>query len=118
VEAATSNRVETGSSHRVESSEMIETLNQVDAKDPGESKTYTMDWTDYLNSGATISTSAWTLTPATLTNVTDGIVAGSKKASIQVSGGVSGTDYAALNTVVTSDGETLKRRGIITVRPM
>lgn len=91
-------------------------LNPVDPKDPSEALTYTMDWTDALNSGATVSTSTWALEPSGLTNDDDAIVTGNLKTTIKVSGGVHGTDYVATNTVVTSDSETLIRRGTIRVR--
>lgn len=90
-------------------------LNAVDPKDPGESKLYTMDWTASLNSGATVSTSSWTI-PSGLTKVTDGIVSGALKTTVQLSGGVDGQDYECLNEVVTSDGETLRQSGLLRVR--
>jgi hypothetical protein len=91
-------------------------LNAVDPKDPSEIAFYTMDWTALLNSGATISTSAWTINPAGLTNVADSIVTGNLKTTIKVSGGVADTDYEATNTVTASDGETRVRTGVIKVR--
>lgn len=90
-------------------------LNEVDAKDPGESITYTMDWTAALNDGATISTSTWTV-PAGITKVTDGIVTpGSVKTSVQLSGGTAGQVFGVTNTIVTSDGETRERTGFVQV---
>ncbi len=89
-------------------------LNPVEPKDPAESKVYTMDWTAGLNSGATISTSAWTI-PAGLTKVTDGIVTGNLKTSVQLSGGTDGQVYECTNQIVTSDGETLERTGVVQV---
>lgn len=90
-------------------------LNAVDPKDPGESKLYTMDWTASLNTGATVSTSTWTVPPG-LTNVADAIVTGSKQTSVQISGGTDGQDYEVLNEVTTSDGETLRQAGLLRVR--
>lgn len=87
----------------------------VDPKDPQESKLYTMDWSGELTDGATISTSSWTIDGG-LAKVTDGIVTGSLKTTIKVSGGQAGADYACTNTVTTSDGETLERTGIVRVR--
>jgi hypothetical protein len=87
----------------------------VEPKDPQESKIYTMDWTAALNGGATISSSTWTLDPG-ITNAGASIVSGSKKTSIEISGGVAGVDYHVTNQIVTSDGETLERTGILRVR--
>jgi hypothetical protein len=89
-------------------------LTGVEPKDPGESAIYTMDWTAFLNSGATISTSTWTATG--LTVVTSGIVTGNLKTSVKISGGVDGQDYEPVNEIVTSDGETLRRSGVLPVR--
>jgi hypothetical protein len=86
-----------------------------DPKDPNEIKTYTMDWTPYLNTGATISTSLWVV-PAGVTNSADAIVSANTKTSILVSGGTHGTDYACINRITTSDGETLEQTGLLRVR--
>lgn len=91
-------------------------LNSVEPKDPQESKIYTMDWTDGLNTAATISTSVWVVTG--LTNVADTIVTGSLKTTIKLSGGTAGTDYSCTNTITTSDGETLERSGTVRVRSL
>ena len=87
----------------------------VDDKDPDATVIYTMDWTNRLNSGATISTSDWTIQVG-LTKVTAGIVTGNLKTSVKLSGGTAGTDYTCTNSVTTSDGETLELTGIVRVR--
>jgi hypothetical protein len=86
----------------------------VEPKDPDEIKIYTRDWTSLLNSGATISTSSWVVSSG-LTKVSDGIVTGSLKTSVKLSGGSPGIRYACTNRVVTSDGETLERTGEVLV---
>jgi hypothetical protein len=91
----------------------VSRLNAVDTKDPSESKTYSMDWSPQLNSGATISTSTWTL-PSALTAIataTSGAVT-----SVLLSGGNDGQDYECLNTITTSDSETLTKAGTLRVR--
>lgn len=93
-------------------------LNPVEPKDPSESKIYTMDWTGALNSGATISASAWASEPSGLTHVGDGIVSGNLKTTLQVSGGSPDQDYDVTNTVTTSDSETLVRTGVIQCREL
>jgi hypothetical protein len=89
----------------------------VDAKDPNAVEWYEMDWTTYLNDGATISTSTWTV-PAGLTVVTDQIKTGNLITQVKFSGGTHGTDYECLNRVTTSDGETLDLTGILRVRSL
>ena len=84
-------------------------------KDPDETRVEPMDWTLGLNEGATILTSSWTF-PAGLTKVTDGIVAGSLKSYVTMSGGTHGNDYIVTNTITTSDGETLEQSGRVKVR--
>jgi hypothetical protein len=88
----------------------------VEAKDPQEVKTYTMDWTSRLQEGATIATSVWAISPSGLTKDSDGILAGNQKTSILLSAGTHGYDYLCLNTITTSDGETLEETGKLRVR--
>ena len=90
-------------------------LNAVEPKAPAEIKYYTMDWTGGLNSGATVSGSVWALSSSELTNVTDGIVSGSLKTTIKLSGGIEGQTYLCTNTITTSDGETRSRVGVLKV---
>jgi hypothetical protein len=90
-------------------------LINADPKDPSEVKTYTVDWTPQLNSGATISTSTWVL-PTGITNSADGIVSANTATSILLSGGTHNTDYACINRITTSDGETLEQTGLLRVR--
>jgi hypothetical protein len=85
----------------------------VDAKDPQETRMYTMDWTDGLNASATVSGSTWVVTG--LTNAGDSVIGGTKT-TVLLSGGTAGTDYTCTNTITTSDGETLERSGIVRVR--
>jgi hypothetical protein len=86
----------------------------VDPKDPSEIKIYTRDWTNVLNDGATVSISTWVIGPG-LTKDADGIVTGSLKTSVKLSGGSPGMRYPCTNTVTTSDGETLELTGTVLV---
>jgi hypothetical protein len=86
-----------------------------DPKDPSEVKTYTMNWVPQLNDAATISTSTWVL-PTGITNSADGIISANTKTSIIISGGTHNTDYACINRITTSDGETLEQTGLLRVR--
>jgi hypothetical protein len=87
-------------------------MNDVDAKDPDEVKYYGMDWTDHLNTGATVSTSTWTATG--LTVGADSI--SSPHTLVLLSGGTHRSNYTVTNRITTSDGETLERAGILRVR--
>lgn len=67
---------------------------------------YTMDWEDWLASGDTISTSAWTvatgITEASSSNDTT-------SATIWLEGGTAKTTYRITNSIVTADGRKEER---------
>jgi len=73
-------------------------------KDPGETKAYSIDHSNELLSGDTISTSTWSI-PAGITEVSETETA--TVATIEISGGTVGTTYRCENTVVTVGAETL-----------
>uniref|UniRef100_A0A6M3IPQ6 Putative tail protein n=1 Tax=viral metagenome TaxID=1070528 RepID=A0A6M3IPQ6_9ZZZZ len=86
-------------------------------KDPGEKLDYAFDWDDdtqgpYLESGETISASAWVV-PSGITEVsasyTDTIT------KIWLSGGTEGTSYELENTITTSEGRIVVRSFIVVV---
>lgn len=83
-------------------------------KDPNAVMDYTIDWTNWLNSGATIQTSTWTV-PSDLTKVSDARDAGNKKTTVVLSGGSAtlGTLYQVENRITTSDGLTEDRSLLI-----
>jgi hypothetical protein len=89
-------------------------MNQVDAKDPDEVKYYAFDWTNHLNTDATVSASTWTATG--LTVGTTAIATPITRALL--SGGTHNTNYTVTNRITTSDGETLERSGILRVRTL
>jgi hypothetical protein len=94
---------------------------QICTKDPDETVIYTMDWTNRLNSGASVSsinaTTGAVGSPSGLTFASTSIVSGSTvKTSTKISGGTNGTDYTVTWTVTTSDGETLEESGLLRVR--
>jgi hypothetical protein len=86
----------------------------VEPKDPDETKFYYMDWEQGLNEDCTVSTSTWLIENG-LTGADGTITAGALKTRITLSGGKSGGYYHCRNTVVTSDGETLQRTGVVRV---
>jgi len=81
-------------------------------KDPNAVVDFFIDWTDWLATGETISTSTWTaesgITVDTSSNST-------VKATVWLSGGTAGTEYTLTNRIVTNAGRTDERRLFITV---
>lgn len=88
-------------------------MNDVDMKDPDETKYYSMAWAAHLNTDATISGSEWTV-GAGLTKGSTAISGTTTR--VLLSGGTHNSDYAVQNTITTSDGETLERTGTVRVR--
>jgi hypothetical protein len=78
------------------------------SKDPEARLTYTLDWTDWLPTGDTVSTVVWTIgarvnDPAPLVNVSSGIQTG-KLTYIELSGGQVNKIYTVTAKVTTADG--------------
>lgn len=75
-------------------------------KDPAAVELYTVDWTNVLASGDSISTVTWTpqagITTSSPTNTT-------KTASVLVSGGTAGTTYTLVCKIVSANGVTDQR---------
>ena len=98
-------------------------------KQPGESKLYSMDFTDLLGTSETIS-SVTSVTEEGTTDLTiankvvitsetvvDGVTIGVNKGiSFRVSGGIHGRNYRIEAIVVTSAANTLEGDGILKVR--
>ena len=79
-------------------------------KAPTAKLSYTIDWTDWLPTSATISTSTWTLetvTGSTLTNHADSI--SGTKTLITISGGTAGKVHKVYNTITLNSGLIEKR---------
>ena len=92
-------------------------LNDVEPKAPGESKLYSMDWSDELDAGDTVATSTWELSSTEITNDADAVVTGRLETSIMIGGGVEGQEYYCTNIITTTvSGETLRRTGRLKVR--
>lgn len=81
-------------------------------KAPGAKLDYSVDWSDWLADGETISDSAWTI-PSGLTEVSDSESDG--VATVWISGGTVATEYTVRNTVTTSVGRIDTRTLYITV---
>lgn len=70
-------------------------------KDPAAKEVYTIDWTQILAPGDTISTSTWTPQSPL---VQSGAAINGLKTSVYISGGVSGTTYSLVNQITTANG--------------
>lgn len=79
-------------------------------KDPDSIIDYGVDWSAWLASGETISTSAWVV-PTGLTNVSESNT--TTATAIFVSGGDIGETYTLTNRIVTSAGRTEDRSMLI-----
>jgi len=83
-------------------------------KDPDSIIDYGVDWSNWLATGETITSSAW-IVPAGLTNDSDSNT--STATAIFLSGGTSGTTYELTNRVTTSGGRTEDRSMLIKCQP-
>ena len=75
-------------------------------KDPNATLDYTIDWSDWLATGDTISTSTWTV-PAGITASSD--TETTTTSTVWLTGGTSGRTYLVTNTIVTAGGRTEER---------
>lgn len=77
-------------------------------KDPDSIEPQGFDWTAWLAElGATISSSTWSVTPATspaLTLSSASIVTGNLRTQVKLSGGSLGVRYTVTNHIVADDG--------------
>jgi hypothetical protein len=83
-------------------------------KDPAAQLTYTVDWTEWLLSGVTLSTSSFSASTisgdtAPLT-IGTAVIIDNKRATAIISGGKAGEVYTVTNTITTSNGDTDRRR--------
>ena len=75
-------------------------------KDPDSVLDYGIDWSTWLASGETISTSTWTV-PTGITEDSDS--KGDTSTLVWLSGGTAGETYMLANKIVTSDSRTVER---------
>lgn len=69
-------------------------------KDPGATLDYSVDWSEFLETGENIVASTWTV-PAGLTTVTTSYI--STKTTVWLSGGTLGQSYELVNRVTTNN---------------
>lgn len=89
------------------------TNTNIKVKDPNAVKPYGVTWSDWLESGETISTSTWiadTGITVDSSSKTDTVT------TVWLSGGTDGQNYRVTNRIVTSLGKTDDRSLIIQVR--
>jgi hypothetical protein len=84
------------------------------SKDPAAQLTYTLDWSEWLESGDTISTVDWTVAarrndPTPITIVTSGKDGSNIKTYVELAGGQADKTYIVSAEVTTNDGLTDKR---------
>jgi hypothetical protein len=82
-------------------------------KDPDAVLDYGFDWSDWLATGETISTSAWTVSTGITEDSDENTTTETK---VWLSGGTAGNTYTAANKIVTSAGRTDERTHHIYVR--
>lgn len=82
-------------------------------KAPGSDIDYGADWSLWLDTGETITSSVWTL-PAGLTNDSDSFAGAITK--VDISGGTIGERHEVTNTITTSLGRTEPRTMIIEIQ--
>lgn len=86
----------------------------VQYKDPSETISIVVDWTNALASGDSVSSATWTV-PTGVTNEGDSVT--SPNATIALSGGTAGTSYTLICTAITTpSAETLETAVIVRVQ--
>ncbi len=83
-------------------------------KDPEAVLIYTFDWSNWLASGESITTSNWTIDAISgdadpLTVDSSIIHSNNKQTIITLSGGTEGNIYSVYNTIVTDESETERK---------
>lgn len=82
-------------------------------KDPGAVLDYGFDWSDWLGTTETISTSTWTI-PTGITKISDSKT--DTLTIIWISGGTHGTNYPIVNHIRTNANREDERTHILKVR--
>lgn len=73
---------------------------------PTEEKRYVIDYTEWLDTGETISTKAFAVSPSGGLSVSSSAIeSGSKKVSFFVTGGDDNVTYSVVATITTSGGQ-------------
>lgn len=83
-------------------------------KDPSAQLTYTLDWTNWLETGDAIASTSFSAAarrndPTPLTVESSGITGANKKSYVELSGGQANKTYIVTCTITTDDGLTDRR---------
>ena len=83
-------------------------------KDPTAQLIYSMNWSEWLGAGETLSTATYALQvrandPAPLVKVSQGLNAGTDLTYVELSGGQVGKVYTVTATITTTNGQTDRR---------
>lgn len=81
-------------------------------KDPDDVLDYSFDWTAWMATSETISTSTWIPSPGIVVNSTANTTL---VATVWLSGGTAGIPYTVTNRIVTNQGRTVDRTMTIRV---
>lgn len=81
-------------------------------KDPDDILDYSFDWTAWVATNETISTSTWILSPGIVQNSATNTTL---IATVWLSGGTAGNPYSVTNRITTNQGRTVDRTMTIRV---
>lgn len=84
-------------------------------QDPSDVLDYPWDWSQWLQSGETISSSVFSVTPSGLSIASQSNT--TTNATVWLSGGTSMTTYTVTNKITTTAGRTADRSATIRVQP-
>ena len=84
-------------------------------QDPDAQLDYKVDWSLWLGTSETISTSTWVVDPGITQGVPTGATHDNTSATIWLSGGVVGTTYTITNHIATSAGRINDRSIVVRI---
>lgn len=87
----------------------------LDDKDPDESRSYGIDWSDHLGT-ATISSSTWTVVTGSVTVAASSNTTTTTTVRLNANSGTIGETCELVNQIVTSGSETLEQSVRIRIR--
>lgn len=90
-------------------------LLQYFVQDPGDVLDYPWDWSQWLGSGETISTSVFSVTPSGLSIASQSNT--TTNSTVWLAGGTAQTTYTVTNRITTSLGRTADRSATVRVQP-
>lgn len=85
-------------------------------QEPNEQKRYVLDYSDWLDTGETISSVAFSISPAGMTVPSSTIGTPANTVSFFITGGTSGTKYTVEAQITTSAGQVKEDQLVFIVR--